>query len=99
MTEDVIILMGINGGQGSGELSAFNLVIRVPSANRVPLSRVDWGTPLVAQWQRLQAPNAGGLGLIPGQGTRSHMPQLTPSTAKYMYKFFFKSRPEEKKKE
>ena len=21
-------------------------------------------------------PNAGGLGLIPGQGTRSHMPQL-----------------------
>ena len=25
---------------------------------------------------KLHAPNAGGLGLIPGQGTRSHMPQL-----------------------
>ena len=34
------------------------------------------GTSLVVQWLRLQAPNAGGLGLIPGQGTRSHMPQL-----------------------
>ncbi|TEA25844.1 hypothetical protein DBR06_SOUSAS1210137, partial [Sousa chinensis] len=31
---------------------------------------------LVVQWLRLRAPSAGGLGLIPGQGTRSHMPQL-----------------------
>ena len=30
----------------------------------------------MVQWLRLQAPNAGGPGLIPGQGTRSHMPQL-----------------------
>ena len=28
------------------------------------------------QWLRLHAPNAGGPGSIPGQGTRSHMPQL-----------------------
>ena len=34
------------------------------------------GTNLVAQWLRLHAPSAGGLGLIPGQGTRSHTPQL-----------------------
>ena len=34
------------------------------------------GTSLVAQWIRLCAPNAGGPGSIPGQGTRSHMPQL-----------------------
>ncbi|TEA31286.1 hypothetical protein DBR06_SOUSAS710034, partial [Sousa chinensis] len=27
-------------------------------------------------WLRLHTPNAGGPGLIPGQGTRSHMPQL-----------------------
>ena len=27
-------------------------------------------------WLRVHAPSAGGLGLIPGQGTRSHMPQL-----------------------
>ena len=40
------------------------------------------GTSLVVQWLRLCAPNAGGLGLIPGQRTRSHMLQLRPSTAK-----------------
>ena len=33
-------------------------------------------TSLVVQWTRLHAPNAGGLGLIPGQGTKSHVPQL-----------------------
>ena len=31
---------------------------------------------LVIQWLRLCALNAGGPGLIPGRGTRSHMPQL-----------------------
>ena len=34
------------------------------------------GTSLVVQWLRLCAPNAGDLGWIPDQGTRSHMPQL-----------------------
>ena len=34
------------------------------------------GTSLVVQWLRLHVPNAGALGSIPGQGTRSHMPQL-----------------------
>ena len=34
------------------------------------------GTSLVVQWLRLHAPNAGGPGSIPDQGTRSHMPQL-----------------------
>ena len=29
------------------------------------------------QCLRLQVPNARGLGSIPGQGTRSHMPQLS----------------------
>ena len=37
------------------------------------------GTSLVAQWLRLGAPKAGGLGLIPGQGTRSHMLAATKS--------------------
>ena len=55
------------------------------------------GTSLVVQWVRLRATNVGGLGLIPGRGTRSHMhaatksshaatkipvPQLRPRTAK-----------------
>ena len=32
-----------------------------------------FGTSLVVQWLRLHATNAGGVGLIPGQGTRSCM--------------------------
>ena len=40
------------------------------------------GTSLAVQWLRLHAPNAGDLGLIPGQGTRSHMLPLRPNTAK-----------------
>ena len=34
------------------------------------------GISLVVQWLRLCAPNAGGPGSIPGQGTRSHVLQL-----------------------
>ena len=40
------------------------------------------GTSLVVQWLRLQAPSEGGKGSVPGQGTRSHVPQLRPSAAK-----------------
>ena len=42
----------------------------------VPHVKVRWGTSLVVQWLRCHAPHAGGPDLIPGQGTRSHMPQL-----------------------
>ena len=38
------------------------------------------GTSLVVHWLRLHAPNAGGPGSIPGQGTRSHMPQRRSRT-------------------
>ena len=38
--------------------------------------RTPVGTSLVVQWLRLLAPNAGGPGSTPGQGTSSHMPQL-----------------------
>ena len=34
------------------------------------------------QWLRLQAPKEGSLDSIPGQGARSHLPQLRPSAAK-----------------
>ena len=37
------------------------------------------GTSLLVQWVRLCAPNAGGPGLIPGQGTRSCMHATTKS--------------------
>ena len=47
------------------------------------------GTSLVAQWLRVRTPNAGGLGSIPGQGTRSHMLQLRPSAAKKVNKYIY----------
>ena len=34
------------------------------------------GLPWVVQWLRLSAPDAEGLGSIPGQGTRPYMPQV-----------------------
>lgn len=40
----------------------------------------------MAQWQRLRAPNAGGLGSTPGQRAGSHMPQLRPQAAKFKKK-------------
>ena len=46
------------------------------------IEKVSTGTSLLAQWLRLWAPNAGGPGSIPGQGTRSHMLQLRPGAAK-----------------
>ena len=39
------------------------------------------GTSLVVQWVRLYTPNAGGLGLIPGQGIRSRMHATTKKFA------------------
>ena len=36
-----------------------------------PYSPPNWW-----RWLRLHTPSAGGLGSIPGQGTRSHIPQL-----------------------
>ena len=49
----------------------------------------DFPRPLQVQWLRLRAPNAGGLGSIPGWGIRSCVPelrscvlQLRPSAAK-----------------
>ena len=41
------------------------------------------------QWLRHHAPNAGGLGSIPGQGTRSHMPQLRAVQTSKFFVFFF----------
>ena len=61
------VLQGIQGGP-------------VPATRHV-LRGLE-GDPPVVQGVRLCAPNAGGLGSIPGQGTRSCPPQLTPSASK-----------------
>ena len=42
------------------------------------------GTSLVVQWLRLHAPNAGDMGLIPGQGTK--IPQAKKRKNKQMNK-------------
>ena len=39
------------------------------------LKNILLGTFGVVQWLRLRTLNARGLDVIPGQGTRSHMPQ------------------------
>ena len=43
---------------------------------------LDSATCPVVYLLRLQAPDAGGLGLTPGQRTRFHVPQLRPDIAK-----------------
>ena len=35
--------------------------------------KTEKGTSMVVQWLRLSAPNEGGPGSIPDQGTKSHM--------------------------
>ena len=40
------------------------------------VKKKEEGTSLVVQWLGLCAPNAGGPGSVPGQGARSHLPQL-----------------------
>ena len=54
------------------------------TTTRDDLKGTGGGTSLVVQWVRLQTPNAGCPGLIPGQRTRSHVPQLRPTAAIYV---------------
>ena len=45
-------------------------------------------SPLAVQWLRLSTPSAEGLGLTPGQGTRSRVLQLSPGAAKSINIYF-----------
>ena len=51
------------------------LFIKKPKLETIPQDE-NRETSLVFQWLRHWAPNAGGPGSIPGEGTRSRMPQL-----------------------
>ena len=69
----------------------------IPSKHKYLLKRsVFRGIFLVVQWLRLCTPNARGLGSIPIQGTRSHLPQLKTLSAETdllqpnSFFFFFK---------
>ena len=46
------------------------------------LTKTRIGTSLVVQWLRPQVPNTRGWSSIPGQETRSHVPQLRLRAAK-----------------
>ena len=54
--------------------------VRLRSKKKIFSKTHLFGTSLVAQWLRLQAPNAGGPGSTPGQRTRSHMHAATKSS-------------------
>ena len=50
-------------------------MVKNKKLNKIDNSTYTRDFPVV-QWLILHAPNAGGPALIPGQGTRSRMPQL-----------------------
>ena len=48
----------------------------IPTKMAITIKIANNGASLVVQWLRLCAPNAGALGSITGQETRSRVPQL-----------------------
>ena len=52
------------------------ILVSILFSQKIPFKKGTGGTSPVVRWLGLCAPNAGGLGSIPGQGTRSHMLQL-----------------------
>ena len=65
---------------GLAHLSAWRAlpitVDSTPFSISSPFKILTLGTSMVVPRLRLYAPNAGGSSMIPGQGTRSQMPQL-----------------------
>ena len=64
-------LNGVRGIQRRNNAQVPRLISWVEGATGIRKER-RWGNP--GGWLILRAPNAGGLGSIPGQGTSSHMP-------------------------
>ena len=57
----------------------YSVISATPFSPSGLIQQYQCGTSLVTQWLRLWAPSAGGLGLIPAQGIRSHMHAATKS--------------------
>ena len=53
-----------------------SLTLVLPGKPFLRLNHIHLGTSLVVQWLRLWVPSARGLGSVPGQRPRFHMPQL-----------------------
>ena len=67
----------LKGETNSKELRGQGAANTVTVLNATELFTFEWslaGTSVVVWGLRLHAPNTGGLGLIPDQGTRSHVP-------------------------
>ena len=75
------VAIAFSGSQGKvilspGKLFKENGICVAGGLKNEQVKRGRAGTSLVVQWLRFHAPNVGGLGSIPGQGTRSLMPQV-----------------------
>ena len=71
-----------NQGSNTGTWTSYLPVNRRLYNHFFLFKMVPEGNSLVVQWLRLCTPDTGGLDLIPGRGTRSHMPQLRFYAAK-----------------
>ena len=58
-----------------------------PQLESMNIKRSLPGLPWQVQWLKLLTTRAGGLGSIPGRGTRSPMPQLRPASANQLNKY------------
>ena len=58
------------------EITTCHATVQGVAKSQTQLSDCTTTKTLVFQWLRLYSSNAGDLGLIPGWGTRSHIPQL-----------------------
>ena len=63
----------------NGKLKYKTIIVTIQSQSTIENNRKDFP---VIQWLGLRTPNAGGLGSIPGQGTRFHMPHPRISAVK-----------------
>ena len=75
-TPTEFLLNGPLKSQGDAALYSKSALVSLFSMN------LYVGASLVVQWLSLWAPSAGGLGLSPGQGTRSHTLQPRPGPTK-----------------
>ena len=70
--KDLSAFMVLSGGTTvyPGILGRMQREIRALAASRMKIEMLTPRTFLVVQWLRLRTPNAGGLGLMPGPGTK-----------------------------
>ena len=70
-----------NGKRSSRHFKEQDMLAFLAALKAYSVMKMHSGTSTVVQTLRRCTPNARGPGSIPGQGTRSHMPQLRPGAA------------------